>query len=393
MLPHLTFQERQRREQRKGSYHLVASRNKLPITDDPEEENEDLLFRFLLTDDDNDLPRDKSDGDRRLRIRQVKTQMFRDLARTSGDVTTAGFLANLERLIQLHDPSTFDARKLPRDEGLTTAHSKKSPSKRLDNDKNHSMLQLEGMWISLSKPKFEECLGMNDDGEFLYTLGRMTFDMFRPGGLVCGIQGTFNPIHVISQDEQMEHIIPSIPQSFMSDVRDDSNLLRSYNIVTALTIEPGSQGQFGPDSPNQMVTHRLEGLMTTYGYALPNPDHPNRLSIWFTGGSLEVNDADDLDRWKQVFGSEKFPKRKWHEQARVFGAQMAMGAQPAERMESDGKMSYQLTRPIGGHEKAHMDILYLDSTLRITRCKYWSSYYHCSFFTFTNISTHGIDYL
>jgi hypothetical protein len=210
---------------------------------------------------------------------------------------------------------------------------------------------------------------MNEHGEFLYTLGRMTFDMFRPGGLVCGIQGTFNPIHVITQDEQSEHIISNIPESLLSDMRDSSNVLRSYNIVTALTIEPGSQGQFGPNSPNHMVTHRLEGLMTTYGYALPNPDHPNRLSIWFTGGSLEVNDADDLDRWKQVFGCEHLPKRKWHEQARVLGAQMAMGAQPAERMESDGKMSYHLSRPIGGHENAHMDILYLDSTLRITRCK------------------------
>ena len=44
-----------------------------------------------------------------------------------------------------------------------------------------------------------------------------------------------------------------------------------------------------------------------------------------------------------------------------------LGAEPPQRMEEDGKMSYVLRRPIGGYSTAYVDILYLDETVRITR--------------------------
>jgi hypothetical protein len=43
----MTESENAMRNRRKGSYHLVSSRNKLPT--DPEEEEEDQLFRFLTS--------------------------------------------------------------------------------------------------------------------------------------------------------------------------------------------------------------------------------------------------------------------------------------------------------------------------------------------------------
>ena len=54
--------------------------------------------------------------------------------------------------------------------------------------------KLEGQWFTLTKPTYQDCLGFNDDGNPLYHLGRMSFEMFMPGDLVCAIQAVFNPI-------------------------------------------------------------------------------------------------------------------------------------------------------------------------------------------------------
>jgi hypothetical protein len=106
-------------------------------------------------------------------------------------------------------------------------------------------------------------------------------------------------------------------------------------------------------------------LLWTLGYILPNPEQPNRVSIWFTGGTIEVN--EDHKRWNKIFENPQLPKRTLKEQTRTLFAKVAMGAVLPQKMEEDGRMSYQLNRPIGGHETAFVDILYLDETLRIAR--------------------------
>lgn len=140
-----------------------------------------------------------------------------------------------------------------------------------------------------------------------------------------------------------------------------------HSVVTAFSVEPKNEN-FGPKSPNNEVDRPIAGLMTTNGYVLPNPEQSNRLSVWFTGGSIEVD--TDLERWKMIFEPKALPKRKIKQKARVLGAKVIMGATPSETMEADGKMTYELNRPIGGHDKAYIDILYLDETLRIARCKF-----------------------
>ena len=109
----------------------------------------------------------------------------------------------------------------------------------------------------------------------------------------------------------------------------------------------------------------IQALLTTNGYALPDPSKSNQLSIWFTGGSLEIVNKDDLHIWKILF-HDKHP-RPLREKAKLFGSKMAVGATPAKTMEADGKLSYTLNRPIGGHGVAHVDVLYLDETLRVVR--------------------------
>jgi hypothetical protein len=142
-------------------------------------------------------------------------------------------------------------------------------------------------------------------------------------------------------------------------------LFHHFSIVTACTIEPKS---IVPKSDsNRIVQKPIKALMTTYGYVLPDPNHRNRLSAWFTGGTLEMKELVDMACWKSLFSSP--PKRRFQAKARVATARLTMGASPGDDhgMEADGKMTYTFERPIGGHGVAYIDVLYLDESLRIVR--------------------------
>jgi hypothetical protein len=148
-----------------------------------------------------------------------------------------------------------------------------------------------------------------------------------------------------------------------------SDICAANSTVTAFAIEPANSPLlFGPDSPNRIVDKRIEGLMTTQGYAISNPKHPDRLSVWFTGGTIEVN--EDTRRWKQVFASEHLPKPQrglFGDRGRLQKARSKMGATSPDCMEEDGKMSYRLMKPVAGHEISFVEIIFIDETVRVMR--------------------------
>lgn len=113
--------------------------------------------------------------------------------------------------------------------------------------------------------------------------------------------------------------------------------------------------------------------MTTYGYSLPDPEMPSRLSTWFRGGTIEVWDEEqDMEAWCNIFGN--LPKRQLQEKAQLFSRRVKTGVCPASTMEPDGKLSFTLSKPVGGHGFAYADVLYLDETLRILRGNYGTVY-------------------
>lgn len=65
-----------------------------------------------------------------------------------------------------------------------------------------------------------------------------------------------------------------------------------HSIITAFLIEPYNPS-FGPqgDHPNSALTSPIRGIMTTYGYALPDPQTPERLSVCFSGRSSSAGSA------------------------------------------------------------------------------------------------------
>ena len=82
--------------------------------------------------------------------------------------------------------------------------------------------KLDGVWLTMSNPNYQDCLGQNINGDYMYTLGRMSFDMFRPEHLRCSIQAIFNPISVAE-------VAPSaIPKSLREEVEEGSKCLRNY---------------------------------------------------------------------------------------------------------------------------------------------------------------------
>lgn len=151
-----------------------------------------------------------------------------------------------------------------------------------------------------------------------------------------------------------------------------------------LTIEADQdrKGVEAKSSDDDYVVPRpIKAVLTNQGYTVPDPSVPNRLSVWFSGGTLECLDEDsDLDEWKRLFDSSCAPNRDLREHANILAAKLLLGALLPEEMNEDGTMSFALKRPIGGHGCAYCDILYLDNTLRITRG------HHGSFYVFTKVS-------
>jgi hypothetical protein len=59
----------------------------------------------------------------------------------------------------------------------------------------------------------------------MYSLGRMPFDMFAPGNLICSIHGIFNSIDIV----QAENIcFKSIPPRLRDKVTKGDSILRKY---------------------------------------------------------------------------------------------------------------------------------------------------------------------
>ena len=137
-------------------------------------------------------------------IDNAKLELIRALAVSGGDVTSQPFLFALEQLRTLYIMTGFDAR---------LGHKSKK--------------YLEGNWLTISRPHFTECLGTNSTGEYMYTMGRMSFDMFTPGNLVCSIGGVFNSIQRVDSQRDKDSL-KSIPKSLKDEVTKGDSILRRY---------------------------------------------------------------------------------------------------------------------------------------------------------------------
>jgi hypothetical protein len=88
----------------------------------------------------------------------------------------------------------------------------------------------EGMWLSLTAPNYFGSLGNNDECDARYTLGRMAFDMFSPTSLICSLQGNFNSVERVS-DEERSAMLAHVPKALQDEVMANTSVLRTYKYV------------------------------------------------------------------------------------------------------------------------------------------------------------------
>ena len=143
-------------------------------------------------------------------IESIRDQFVKELKSNGGDTDSPSVQSKLAVLTSFYLSSDSDARAVRG---------------------NVSAFDLDGTWLTLTKPTYPESKGTNTIGQYVYALGRMSFDMFRPTGLICSIQGTFNTIHAINPaSEQLPVFIPrSLRREVWRSISDDQvDSLRTY---------------------------------------------------------------------------------------------------------------------------------------------------------------------
>jgi hypothetical protein len=149
-------------------------------------------------------------------ITHCKRVAIDELQKTGGDTQSKTFVNCLKVLESSYSSRKWDARWSSED----------------------AVTQMDGKWLTLSKPTFAECLGTNDQGDYRYTLGRLSFDMFRPTKLTCSIQGVYNFIgHKTSEiGTNVVHQPLIFPVKLKEDLRKESikSLVRNFEYVKNL---------------------------------------------------------------------------------------------------------------------------------------------------------------
>jgi hypothetical protein len=132
-------------------------------------------------------------------IEAVKNRLIEDLRQSGGSVDTIEATQCLEIL------QTYYARG-----GLSPL----DPS------------ALRGNWLTISSLTYTECKGKSKNGENLYTLGRVGFDMFKPTGLLCSVQASFNNVQPINPKNPGRPL--HVPKKLMHDIRNGECRLHTY---------------------------------------------------------------------------------------------------------------------------------------------------------------------
>jgi len=127
----------------------------------------------------------------------IRSELVDALQAVQGDVSTERFTSSLEILTRFYSASGRDARVNPWCGGSSTIGGPAGAD------------LLEGSWLNISRPNYVECLGQNAENDFMYTLGRMSFDIFQPSNLICSVQSTHNTIKMIGEREELPACVPN----------------------------------------------------------------------------------------------------------------------------------------------------------------------------------------
>lgn len=185
---------------------------------------------------------------------------------------------------------------------------------------------LDGEWLLISAPNFPQG-EQREDGKFVFTLGRLAFNMFQPAELKVVIDRVLQPVLPLGNGEERCHDI----------------------IVEFTTVDERLP--------------KLAGVVRNIGVCQPISD--TVLKVKFTGGILAPQDPKKMDDWKAVFGEQRQRSSKSLKEKLMSSVfRVIFGIVPPKTMNSEtGEVSFTIHRP----PKGNLEILYLDEELRITR--------------------------
>jgi len=189
---------------------------------------------------------------------------------------------------------------------------------------------LDGTWEQVSKSSFP-----GEIDEEVYTLGRLTFNIYAPADMLWRIERTVQEVRPVEDAEEGT---------------------RTWDAVLDLVCVDEKYPKF-------------KAKLQTVSFVKPDAKRDDRLEVWFTGGVLKPSPQMDptlLPEWQKVFTNSLSQQKS---KATIFskvgdwlmGA--LMGLRKPDSVSDDGSMTYEMTKAPHGHS----DVLYLDDDLRITK--------------------------
>lgn len=198
-----------------------------------------------------------------------------------------------------------------------------------------------GTFCALTAPSFPGRIETQPGHEDIvqYTLGRLSFNLFQPGNLVCTLRSVHNPI---------------VRKETSKDGKDSF----SYNLVSDIVIHTDDG-----DLPARLVSE---------AYCYENKNVNNRMMVSFTGGTLIPSPEEDFETFNEDLWSKTFEGAysRADKERSVFGwifryfLTFLLGLTlPTDEAYSKHSFHFDMKRsPVG-----HLDVIYLDKDMRITK--------------------------
>ncbi|MBD2448817.1 fimbrial protein [Nostoc sp. FACHB-152] len=184
----------------------------------------------------------------------------------------------------------------------------------------------DGKWLLISAPNFPGGEKL-PDGRFVYTLGRLAFNMFEPTKLKVNINRVLQSVLLLENGQQ-----------------------RTHDIDVEFTTIDESVGQ-------------IKGIVRNLGIC--QPFNATELQANYTGGILKPHPSTKMADWQAVFRNQQKPSAtSWKEKLTSGLLKLMFGLVPAKGMNPEtGEITFSMKRS----PKGRLAILYLDEELRITR--------------------------
>mmetsp|Transcript_30516 Transcript_30516/g.60968 ORF Transcript_30516/g.60968 Transcript_30516/m.60968 type:complete len:310 (+) Transcript_30516:226-1155(+) len=274
------------------------------------------------------------------RVNAAKTRFKRLLLEHNGEASHPDVQTAMENLINL-----ASQRRNHPDEW--------SPAQ----DKNLN----SGRWKTVTTPPFPGKLPKqedDDDERTKFTLGRMSFGMFKPTNSICAVN------HIINVVKQLElnNDVNEEPKEGADQINSSWEQAYSFEVSMDILVPKGGS------------TIKLPAKLVTNGVC--EPKDATKLGIKFTGGSLipdfdlsKEENSTLVAMWKEVFEnaiSKEDSQQSYFGMVKTYLVhtlmKWMMGLDPPVDRE-DFTQTYVITRPYVGFA----DIMYIDDDLRITK--------------------------